>query len=176
MSEAFIGEVRVFGGNFAPVNWHLCDGSLLAISEYNALFALIGTVYGGDGMNTFGIPDLRGRLPVGQGQGPGLTNRIIGQSFGNESVSLVTNQLPAHNHAFNTTADAATASSPANGVFAAQTDGDKIYVAANGANQPAVLAANSVVQTGGSLPHDNIMPSLGISYIICLNGIFPSRN
>lgn len=80
MSEAFIGEVRIFGGNFAPVNWHLCDGSLLPISQYEALFALIGTVYGGDGMNTFGIPDLRGRLPVGQGQGPGLTNRIIGQS------------------------------------------------------------------------------------------------
>lgn len=176
MSEAFIGEVRVFGGNFAPANWHLCDGSLLPISEYDALFALIGTVYGGDGMNTFGIPDLRGRLPVGQGQGLGLTNRIIGQSFGSESVSLVTNQLPAHNHAFNATTDTATASSPANGVFSTQTDGDKIYVAANGTNQPAVLAANSVVQTGGSQPHDNIMPSLGISYIICLNGIFPSRN
>ncbi|OZY84694.1 phage tail protein [Cellvibrio mixtus] len=176
MSEAFIGEVRVFGGNFAPVNWHLCDGSLLPISQYEALFALIGTVYGGNGVNTFGIPDLRGRLPVGQGQGLGLTNRIIGQSFGSESVSLVTNQLPAHNHAFNATTDTAVAPSPANGVFATQTDGDKIYVAANGTNQPAVLAANSVVQTGGSQPHDNIMPSLGISYIICLNGIFPSRN
>lgn len=176
MSEAFVGEVRVFAGNFAPVNWHKCDGSLLPISNYETLFALIGTLYGGDGVSTFGLPDMRSRVPMGMGQGPGLTNRIVGQSFGSETVTLLAAQLPVHNHAFAATTAEASAASPTDAMFATQTDGDKIYVAANGTNQPAVLAGASVVQTGGSQPHENIMPSLGVTYIICLNGIFPSRN
>lgn len=176
MSEAFVGEVRIFSGNYAPVNWHKCDGSLLAISTYQTLFALIGTLYGGDGVTTFALPDMRGRTPMGMGQGPGLTNRIIGQSFGSETVTLIASQMPSHNHAFAATTADASAAPPNDAMFATQTDGDKIYVAANGTNQPAVMAAASVLTTGGNQPHDNIMPSLGVTYIICLNGIFPSRN
>jgi microcystin-dependent protein len=176
MSEAFVGEIRIFGGNYAPVNWRICDGSMLSISNEQVLFTLIGTTYGGDGVNTFALPDLRSRVPVGQGQGPGLTARLIGQSFGTESVTLNSTQLPPHSHALAATAAAATASSPANALFAAQVDGDKIYVAASASNQPATLASTSVTSTGNGGAHDNVMPSLGVNYIICLNGIFPSRN
>lgn len=175
MSEAFIGEIRMFGGNYAPVDWHKCDGSLLSINSYKALFALIGTLYGGDGVNTFALPDLRSRTPMGMGQGLGLTNRVLGQRLGSEVVTLSVEQLPAHQHTFSATTANASTSVPANAMFASQTDGDQIYVAAAG-NQPAVLDSATVVNNGGGGAHDNIMPSLGVTYIMCLNGIFPSRN
>ncbi|PTA48518.1 phage tail protein [Shewanella morhuae] len=176
MSEAFVGEIRIFGGSYAPVNWRICDGSFLSISNEQVLFALIGTTYGGDGVNTFALPDLRSRVPVGQGQGPGLTAHTIGQSFGTESVTLTAAQLPEHNHIFTATKANATTELPTNALFAAQSDGDQIYVEANGTNQPAMLAPTSVTSTGSNVAHNNIMPSLGVNYIICLNGIFPSRN
>ncbi|MCU8084473.1 phage tail protein [Shewanella sp. SM23] len=176
MSEAFIGEIRLFGGNYAPVNWHKCDGTMLAVNDYQAMFALIGTLYGGDGVNTFGLPDLRGRVPVGVGQGPGLTARTIGGKFGAETVSLVSTELPSHNHTLAANKAAASSEFPSNALFAAQTDGDKIYLAEASTNQLATLAATSVSTAGNSLPHANVMPSLAVTYIICLNGLFPSRN
>jgi len=108
MSEAFVGEIRLFGGNYSPVNWHKCDGSMLSVSNYQVLYSLLGTTYGGDGVNTFGLPDLRSRLPVGMGQGTNLTNRVIAQKFGEETVALASNQLPVHTHTLVATTTQAT--------------------------------------------------------------------
>jgi microcystin-dependent protein len=167
--EPFLGEIRMFGGNFAPRGWAKCDGQLLAISQNDALFALLGTTFGGDGVNTFGLPDLRSRIPIHQGQGPGLGQYIIGQQAGTESVTLTTQQLPAHNHLMN--AVAATTNTPANNTFGS--GGLSIFKAGP---PTATMAAGTIVPSGGSQPHDNIMPSLVVTFIIALEGIFPSQN
>jgi len=176
MSDAYAGEIRMFGGDYAPPGWHKCDGTLLAVNTYQVLFSLLGTTYGGDGVKTFAIPDLRGRIPVGQGQGPGLTNRVIGQAFGSEVVALTQDQLPGHSHSFAASKANATLSSPANAFFGAQTDNDKIYTDTKMSTAPAPMAAATVSSEGGSQPHNNRMPSLGITYIICLEGLYPTRN
>jgi len=174
--DAYIGDIRLFAGSFAPVGWILCNGTLLSISEYDTVFAIIGTTYGGDGVTTFAVPDLRGRLPVGQGNGPGLTPRVLGQAFGSESVTLLTTQIPSHTHALVASTAAATASSPATGVFA-QNGADSFYTTVPTTNpQPQTFNAASVQSAGGTQPHDNIMPTTAINYIMCLAGIFPSRN
>jgi len=174
--DAYIGDIRLFAGSFAPVGWILCNGTLLSISEYDTVFAIIGTTYGGDGVTTFAVPDLRGRLPVGQGNGPGLTPRVLGQTFGSESVTLLTTQIPLHTHTWMASTAAATASSPAANVFA-QNGTDSIYTSLPASGpQPQVLNAASVLSAGGTQPHDNIMPTTAINYIMCLAGIFPSRN
>ena len=172
MSEPFLGEIRMFGGNFAPLGWAFCSGQLLPISQNDALFALIGTTYGGDGQTTFGLPDLRGRAPVHQGQGPGLDNYVLGQMSGTEQETLTVSQIPGHTHFVNTTNAPATVSSPGGG-YLAKTPGSPTYALA----APSVLLkAGSIGSAGGSQPHDNMMPSLGVSYIIALEGIFPSQN
>ena len=176
MSDAYAGEIRMFGGDYAPPGWHKCDGSLLSVNTYQLLFSLLGTAYGGDGVKTFGIPDLRGRIPVGQGLGPGMTNRVMGQAFGSEDVALTQAQLPAHSHTFAATKAQAVLPSPANAFFGAQTDNDKIYTQAKSGNVLAAMAAATVIPEGGSQPHNNRMPSLGITYIICLEGSYPTRN
>lgn len=180
MSDPFIGEIRMFGGNFPPRNWAFCNGQSLSISEYDALFALIGTTYGGDGQNTFGLPDLRGRIPVGEGSGPGLTPRVIGESAGTETVTLMQNQLPTHSHAANVTAVTGNLPGPTiNAVPAALASPQVFYaVPSNVAPQPHTVAMNpaSIGPAGGNQPHDNIMPSLCVSFIIALAGVFPSRN
>lgn len=170
MSEAYVGEIRVFAGNYAPQGWALCDGSLLSIAQNEVLFSLLGTTYGGDGQTTFALPDLRGRLPIGMGQGPGLTMRTIGESTGVETVTLTTSQLPPHTHAF---AAGATASSnaPQDKVPAAVT-GFNLYSDSATSMQP--LAAGTVHPMGSGQAHDNMMPSIALSFIICLNGIYPS--
>lgn len=170
MSEPFIGEIRMFGGTFAPVGWALCDGQLLAISQNDALFSLLGTTYGGDGRTTFGLPDLRGRVPIHQGTGSGLTNRAMGATGGSETVTLSADQLPAHTHTMNASTNAADAADPAGAVLAE--GGADIYVEDN-ANQ---ALATSIGATGGSQPHDNLMPFQCTNYIISLFGIYPSRN
>lgn len=164
--DPFIGEIRMFGGNFAPVSWAFCNGQLLAIAEYDALYSLIGTTYGGDGQTTFALPDLRGRLPIHQGSGYSL-----GQAAGTESVTLTVNDLPAHNHAVLGTSAEVETSTPS-GLFATSAD-TSFYAPENPAK--AVAMSSAVVSpTGGSQPHDNMQPYLCVSFIIALEGIFPS--
>jgi microcystin-dependent protein len=159
----------MFGGNFAPAGWAFCNGSLLPISEYETLFNLIGTTYGGDGQQTFAVPDLRGRLPIHMGQGPGLGNYIIGQSGGTESVTLTSNQIPAHNHLLMVSGTAASASSPQGNMLANATS--NLYLR----DTPSDNMNNaSVGVSGGNQPHENMMPYLCVSFIISLYGIYPS--
>jgi microcystin-dependent protein len=170
MAQPYVGEIRMFGGNFAPVGWAFCNGALMPISENDTLFTLIGTTYGGNGTTTFQLPNLQGRLPIHQGTGGGLSNYTIGQAAGVESVTLSINQIPSHNHLATVSTTAATASSPQGNVVANGTANlflrDVISDTMN---------ANSVGISGGSQPHSNIMPYLCISFIISLYGVFPSQ-
>lgn len=172
MSEPFVGEIRMFAGSFAPRGWALCDGQLLAVSQNDALFSLLGTIYGGDGRTTFGLPDMRGRLPLHQGTGTGLSTRRLGSKGGSENVTLTTNQIPSHTHNFNATTAAASSSAP-QGKVLAKAAGIMPYLAID---QNAGMAATSLANTGGSLHHTNLMPSLCINFIIALVGIYPSRH
>lgn len=173
MSDPYTGEIRMFAGTFAPMGWRFCDGTLLSISSNEVLFSLIGTTYGGDGQTTFALPDLRGRLPVGQGAGPGLAPRTLGESYGAEVVALTPQQLPVHNHTFSVTTGTASAPSPQNALFADVGD-DKLYVNPD-SPEPKALGQQSVQNAGGGQPHNNIMPSVGMNYIICLEGIYPAQ-
>lgn len=172
MSEAFVGQIKMFAGNFAPRGYAFCDGQLLAISVNQALFALFGITYGGDGRTTFALPDLRGRIPIHQGSGPGLSNRPIGQKSGQENVTVTTNQLPVHTHAFQASSDGGNSSKPAGDVLA---NGPSIKMFIDDAFDNT-LAPTSVTTTGGNQQHTNVMPFLCINFIVALTGIFPSRN
>jgi microcystin-dependent protein len=181
MSNPYLGEIRMFGGNFAPLNWMFCAGQLLAISQYSALFSLIGTTYGGNGTTNFALPNLQSRIPVGQGQGPGLSNYTIGQAAGTESVTITTQTMPGHSHLLIATlADVSSPSINTNLLPGKPTAGNKpafYEVPAGGTNpvtQPFPGTACSAM--GNSLPHDNMMPSLCVTFIISLSGIFPIRN
>ena len=181
MSDPFLGEIRIFAGNFAPRGWQFCDGTLLSIAQDSALYALLGTTYGGDGVTTFGVPDLRGRVPVHQGTGPGLTTRVIGQKLGQETVTLTAAELPAHTHAAYASTTPATLDGPANAVAGTvnpTASQYSFYVNTVGTSTAtlAPLAATSVTSAGNSEPHDNLMPTTTLSYIISREGIFPSRN
>ena len=173
MSNPFVGEIRMSGGNFAPSGWAFCNGSLLQISENDVLFTLIGTTYGGDGTSTFALPDLQGRVPVHQGQGPGISqNYIIGDRAGLETVKLTTQQLPVHNH--NMMVSTATATNPnPTGNILATSPTISPYVADVASPQ---LAAGAVQNSGGDQPHENLMPYQCISFIISLFGVFPTRS
>jgi microcystin-dependent protein len=171
MATPFLGEIKMFGGTFAPQGYMFCNGQLLPISQYDAVFALVGTTYGGDGQVTFGVPDLRGRAPVHQGTGPGLSTYQIGQTFGVENVTLNATQMPQHSHVV--AASSATGSVGPAGAFWAQATGTQPYSSA--ANNAAMNTA-SVASSGGNQPHNNMMPFLAISFIFAVEGIFPSRN
>ena len=173
MSTPYVGEIRMFGGNFAPQGWAFCDGSLMPISENDALFTLIGTTYGGDGQDTFALPDLRGRLPVHMGTGGGLSTRIISETGGTEVVTLAMTQIPAHTHALLGSSSLAGELSPAGTLVASPTNID-LY--RPGSAPASALASNAISPIGGSQPHDNTQPFLCISFIISLFGIFPSQN
>lgn len=163
----------MFGGNYAPENWLPCDGRTLPIASNEVLYSLLGTTYGGDGVTSFVLPDLRGRLPIGMGQGTGLSQRPLGQKIGAEQVTLTEAQAPAHTHAFAAGA-AATGNSPQGQVLGAVT-GFNLY--ANAATAGASLAPGTVAQAaGGAQAHNNVMPSMPLSFIICLQGIYPSQN
>jgi microcystin-dependent protein len=165
MSSPFIGEIRMFAGNFAPAGWAFCDGQLMPISENDALFNLIGTTYGGDGQETFALPDLRGRIPIHAGNGYNQ-----GETGGVETVTLALTQIPAHTHPLLAAAALAADANPA-GKVPAQTRITDLYVA----DVPsAVMSANAITAVGGSQPHENMMPFECISFIISLFGIFPS--
>jgi len=172
MSEPYVGEIRMFGGTFAPVGWLFCDGALLAISENDTLFTLIGTTYGGDGQETFGLPDLRGRVPLHMGRGKDGNNYTLGEGGGVENVTLTVQQIPSHTHPLLCNSGAATDPNPANDVMAEQ-----LAVSAYQSQGPApLMAAESIGFIGGSEPHTNIQPYLAINFIISLYGIFPSQN
>jgi microcystin-dependent protein len=168
----YIGEIRMFGGTFAPVGWALCEGQPLPISENDVLFQLIGTTYGGDGQETFNLPDLRGRAPVHMGQGPGISQSYqIGEQFGTESVTLTVQQTPQHQHALLARAAGGSSGTPDGNVLASP-PGTTMYVR----NTPSVGLNGTIVgPAGGSQPHDNRMPYLAINFIISLFGVFPSQ-
>lgn len=180
MSTPYLGEIRMFGGNFAPKNNAYCAGQLLSIAQNTALFSLLGTFYGGNGVQTFALPDLRGRVPIGQGNGPGLTPRVIGEQSGSENVTLLSTTTPMHNHVVNATTDIGNLTGPSDKAIPAEpTDGTNpgtLYVVPPNTITPAAMAPQAVTFTGGSQPHQNMMPTLAISIIISLVGIFPSRN
>lgn len=170
MSEPFAGEIRMFAGNFAPRGWAFCDGQLLSTSQNDALFSLLGTVYGGDGRTTFGLPDLRGRVPIHAGSGPGLSPRRLGAKGGTENETLTTNELPSHSHPLQATANLGTSPNPAGAAPAKSATMDG-YI---GADPSVALSANAVTAVGGSRSHTNLMPFLCIHFIIALFGIYPS--
>lgn len=173
MSNPFIGEIRMFGGTFAPAGWAMCQGQLMAIAQNDTLFALIGTTYGGDGQETFGIPDLQGRAPVHMGQGPGISQTYqLGEKAGLESVTLTTNQNPIHNHAVVTSTALANSSDPTNQLYAQST---QILVYTQDV-ATKFFAPTSMQPAGASQPHDNMQPFLVITFILSLFGVFPSQN
>ena len=165
MGNPYVGEIRVFAGNFAPAGWALCDGQLLPIAENDVLFTLIGTYYGGDGQSTFALPDLRGRAPVHMG-----SNYVLAEQAGSETVTLTSNEMPSHTHAPAANADAATASSPAGNLWAASNNYNHFAPA------PGSVAMNpgAIGAAGGSQPHDNMLPYLAVNFIISLFGLFPT--
>jgi microcystin-dependent protein len=166
--EPFVGEIKIFGGNYAPYGYALCNGQLMPISENTALFSLIGTTYGGDGINTFALPDLRGRVPIHRGQGPGLANYTIGQSGGSETVTLNSSHLPVHAHTASCNSGNGTSADPTHNFWAASADLD-VYTD----QTPNVEMAPDA---GSAQSHDNMLPFQILNFIIALEGIFPSRN
>jgi microcystin-dependent protein len=171
MAQPYVGEIRIFAGNFAPAGWLFCDGSLQLISQNETLFQLIGTTYGGDGQSTFALPDLRGRIPIHMGQGTG-SSRIIGEAGGSESVTLTTAELANHNHAFPASSSVASAGDPLNAVVA-----DTGTVPVYSSSIPnVVMSPGAIAAAGAGQSHDNIMPFGCVNFIISLFGIFPSQS
>ena len=168
----YVGQIMAFGGNFAPQGWALCDGSLLPISQYETLFTLIGTTYGGDGQNTFALPDLRSRVPLHQGQGPVLSNYVLGESGGAEAVTLTVGQLPQHVHSAMGNPGAGTSASPSGAVWAGSPI--NLYTAGSAAN--AAMSATAISVSGGSQAHDNMLPFVTLNFCIAFEGIYPSQS
>jgi len=174
MADQFVGEIRPFPYNFAPIGWALCNGQIMAISQNTALFSLIGTYYGGNGTSTFALPNLQGQIAVGQGQAPGLSAYTIGETIGAETVTLLATQMPAHTHTLPASATAGRIAAPSPAVVLGATGrgSPEVYSSAQNGTMSAVAQSN----VGGSQPHNNIMPYLAISYCIALTGIFPTRS
>ena len=171
--DPVLGEVRMFAGNYAPQGWLFCNGQVLQIAEYDALYSLIGNTYGGDGMSTFALPDLRGRTPIHQGNGPGLSNRVLGQSLGRETVTLTTAQLPQHPHPVHAVSEAGDTTDPTDAIWAAASTQELQYTT----NNPnASMDPNCTTPAGQGLPHDNMMPFQAVSFIIATEGVYPSHN
>ena len=169
MAEPYIAQITLFAGTFPPRGWAFCNGQILSIAQNTAPFSLIGTTYGGNGQTTFALPDLRGRVPLHAGQGPGLTNRTLGEMGGEEAVTLTQPQIPQHSHTANATSEDATSSKPGGAVpaggggYGATSDG-------------TTMSPNFIAGGGGNQPHDNMQPYNTINYIIALEGIFPPRD
>lgn len=189
MTDCFLGEVRIFSGNYAPEDWHLCDGTLLSIQTYPALYSLLGTAYGGDAATTFGLPNFKGRAVLCQGQAPGsTTNYVLGQVGGTETVALTAAENPVHNHTFNAVNIPASTSNPVNAMLAAPTASGStsgLYINQSTTGTAQVADANFLDYAGGAAsggasqtagnPHENMMPFLTLTYIICINGLYPDR-
>src|SRR5215475_3707354 len=176
LTDQFVAEIRIFSGNFAPVGWALCNGQLLPISQNTALFPLLGTKYGGDGKSTFALPNLQGSAPMQAGQGPGLSLRDLGEVGGEQTVTLLQTEMPAHSHAAQgSTATDKPDASPANNMWASGQKGfGNVYTPTSAQNTPMSPSATSV--SGGNLPHNNMPPFLGLTFIIALQGVFPARS
>ena len=172
--DCFLGEMRMFAGNFAPRGWALAAGQILPISQNTALFSILGTTYGGNGQTTFALPDLRGRFPIGTGQGPGLTDRQLGEQGGQETVTLTSSEMPIHDHPLVGTNTAATHARPLGRTLAKFTPVTTFGYA--DATPDAPMSTGSIGVSGGGQPHANMPPFLGLTFIICLEGTFPSRN
>lgn len=173
MANPYLGEIRIFAGNFAPKGWALCNGQLLAISSNTALFAIIGTYYGGNGTSTFALPNLQSRVAIHQGQGTGLSPYNVGQIGGTETITLNSQQMPRHNHNVNTFNGPGGTIHPANAILGS-TSSDKPYF--TGASDGSTLNPNAVSFAGNSQPHENIQPYQCVTFIIATQGIFPPRN
>jgi len=172
MAQPYVGEIRIFAGNFPPAGWMFCDGTTLPISENETLFQLIGTTYGGDGQSTFNLPDLRGRVPIHQGQGSFGTAYTMGEMAGVETVTLTTQQIPQHNHALTASNALAQQANPGGNILG-NSQGPQPYLQENPDGQ---LNTGAIQPTGGSQPHENMQPYLGLNYIISLFGVFPHSN
>jgi microcystin-dependent protein len=176
MSDQFVAEIRIFACNFAPVGWAMCNGQLLPISQNTALFSLIGTFYGGNGTSNFALPNLQGAAPMAQGNGFGLSPRVVGEAGGETSVTLYQAQLPAHTHAFNTYAGRGiNQTAPGSGLTLSESQGQSVYDATQ---NPALTQMNPsmVGVTGGGGAHNNLMPYLALNFCIALQGIYPPRS
>ena len=174
MSDPFIGEIRLFGFNFAPTGWAQCNGQLLAISQNTALFSILGTTYGGDWRTTFALPNLQGQAALGAGQGPGLSYRTLGESGGESSVTLINSEMPAHTHAAAASTNVGDQSTPANNLWAtgAGSRGQNFY--ASGAD--TAMSSQAIGQAGGSQPHNNLPPYLALNFCTCRYGVYPPRS
>lgn len=175
MSDQFVGEIRIFAGNFAPNGWALCNGQLMLISQNTALFSLLGTMYGGDGRTTFALPNLMGRAPIGSGMGQGLTPRSVGQSGGSASVTLLNNEIPSHTHIPNVGSSAGSNADPTGGVWTVP-PGRRPPFAYGGAENTVSMHPTAIQPAGGSQPHNNMQPYLALNFIIALEGIYPARS
>ena len=174
MADPFVAEIRIFAGNFAPVGWAFCNGQLLPLSQNTALFSLLGTFYGGNGKSNFALPDLQGRAPMHHGQGPGLSQRFIGEEGGVESVTLLQSEIPAHTHSLRASSGAATQITPSGGVWSsagATRTPPPLYQTA----QNTTMSPNALNVAGAGLPHNNMHPYLTLNFIIALQGVFPPR-
>jgi microcystin-dependent protein len=175
MSDQFLGEIRMFPFNFPPANWMFCDGQLLPISQYSALFSLLGTQFGGNGQSNFALPDLQGRAAVDSGQGVGLSEVFVGQQGGESTVTLLTSQMPVHNHPANCYGHDGNSYGPANNIWAQDAGGNQEYgttPAPAGSN----MAPGALTQAGGSQPHNNLQPYLTLNFCIAMVGEFPARS
>ncbi len=176
MATPFVAEIRMFAGNFAPRGNALCNGQLLAIAQNTALFSLVGTTYGGNGQTNFGLPNLQSRAPMHFGQGPGLSLRFLGEQSGEETVTLLTTQMPGHTHQANGTSTAGGQTSPAGATWGTVLSGRTAAPLYAPAPADVSMNQNALGLTGGNQPHENMPPFLAINFIIALQGVFPSRN
>ena len=177
MADPFVAEIRMFGFNFAPLGWAFCDGQLLPISQNTALFSLLGTTYGGNGVTTFGLPNLQGSAVMHSGQGPGLSNRVLGEISGASSVTLLQSEVPAHNHTLMVSTDQADeqgSKNPGNNALGRGQASATLY-GTFPAGTAVAMDPQALGVTGGNLPHNNVMPSLTMNFCIALQGVFPSR-
>ena len=176
--DPFIGEIRMFAGNYAPKDWAFCNGQILPITQNTALFSLLGTVYGGNGTTTFALPNLQDRFPMNSGQGPGLTDRTLGEASGASNVTLTSTEMAAHGHAPAAVTAPGTQTSPVNAVWGGGVSGGKggqdTFVYSTTASNTQ-MSNQALTPTGGNQPHANVQPYLAVSYIIALQGVFPSR-
>ena len=175
MSNPFMGEIRIFGGGFAPKNWALCNGAILSISQNRQLFAILGTLYGGNGTTTFALPNLVDRVPLGAGQGVGLSNYAVGQQVGQPTVVLQDTNMPPHSHNFLGNPNAGDQKAPSATTAIARAGTGSVYVPDTGTQFDAMDPSCFTAFTGGGMPHNNLQPYLGVTYIIALAGVIPQK-
>ncbi|GAB3430037.1 tail fiber protein [Massilia solisilvae] len=178
--DPYIGEIRLFAGNYAPTDWAFCNGQLLPISSNTILFSILGNRFGGDGVSTFGLPNLSGKAPLGMGQGPGLSNHNLATSDGSSTVTLVQSEMPVHTHAPRAYADNGNSNSPAGGEWAQYVDTStrpptSAMLYSDGTSGAVQMNPLALGVAGSSMPHNNMQPFLAMNFIICLNGIFPQK-